>query len=88
MEISSINVTENDIIKNVTSPDYNYTFDKTSGLFKRWGSSEKDDPVLAPSPEIADIEVTTICQGLGGNVTKGALGGCVWCALNGKEEVI
>ena len=70
MEISSINVTENDIIKSVTSPDYNYTFDKTSGLFKRWGSSEKDDPVLAPSPEIADIEVTTICQGLGGNVCK------------------
>jgi hypothetical protein len=56
------------LIKTVTSPDYNYKFDLRNGNFCRWGKTLDDDPVQAPHPEIADIEVTTICSGLNGKV--------------------
>lgn len=35
-----------------------------AGFFQRWGNSYKDDPNMAPFPEILDIEVTTICKGI------------------------
>ena len=44
--------------------DYNFVFDKTNGNFNRWGKNFKDDPQFSPiGPEIADIEITTICSG-------------------------
>jgi sulfatase maturation enzyme AslB (radical SAM superfamily) len=53
---------DNKDYKIVKSPDYNYIFRKRDGLFFRWGSDKKDDPKFAPSPEIADIEITTKCN--------------------------
>jgi len=48
------------------SKDYNYYFDKSNGFFARWGKNREDDPQFSPyGPEIADIEITTICNGIG-----------------------
>jgi sulfatase maturation enzyme AslB (radical SAM superfamily) len=57
--------------KSVRSQFYNYDFNKQNGLFKRWGETFSDDPILAPSPEILDIEISTICNGVGAP--------CPWC---------
>jgi len=65
-----MNITESKHHKTVRSEDYNYRFHKGTGYFIRWGKTIKDDPELAPSPEIADIEVTTICRGIGGKVCR------------------
>jgi len=57
-------IKESDKKKAVISEKYNYTFDKETGEFYRWGKTTKteDDPIMAPSPEIADIEITTSCD--------------------------
>jgi MoaA/NifB/PqqE/SkfB family radical SAM enzyme len=55
------------MIKKVRTPDYNYDFDTCNGHFSRWGNTYKDDPQMSPiGPEIADIEISTICHGIGG----------------------
>lgn len=48
--------------KQVRSETYNYSFDKKTGFFARWGRSFAEDAKCAPSPEILDIEVSTICH--------------------------
>lgn len=54
------------------SNDYKYVFQKDSGSFIRCGSTLKDDPLFSPiGPEILDLEVSTICHGLGTP--------CSWC---------
>lgn len=51
--------------KVVRSKNYNYSFDKETGYFERWGEKKEDDPSFSPlGPEIADIEITTKCSGL------------------------
>ncbi len=51
-------------VKICVSPNYNYTFDKINGDFKRWGKTYEDDPQFSPVfAEIADIEITTSCAG-------------------------
>ena len=56
-------IRENDKRKFCKSESYNYAFDKTSGLFMRWGKTEDDDPEISPfGCEIADIEISTICS--------------------------
>lgn len=56
-------------MKWIESPDYNYSFDKTNGMFARWGKTINDDPDYSPvGPEILDIEVTTKCKGPGGKL--------------------
>ncbi len=60
-------------VKVCISENYNYTFDKINGDFKRWGNTYEDDPQFSPVfAEIADIEITTACSGA---LTK----------INGKE---
>jgi radical SAM protein with 4Fe4S-binding SPASM domain len=55
---------ETETIKRVHSPAYNYMFNKKSGKFLRWGKRPEDDPPFSPyGPEIADIEVSTVCHG-------------------------
>lgn len=54
------------------SKNYNFTFNKKTGFFARWGKTLKDDPESAPSPEILDIEISTICHGITGTP-------CPWC---------
>lgn len=63
-------INETNLIKEISSDDYNYFFNKKTGYFERWGKTEDEDPDMAPSPEIADIEVTTICNGVGGKLCK------------------
>jgi hypothetical protein len=60
-------VKEDDNIKVIISSDNQYKsiFNKDTGFFARWGETKDDDPQCGP-PEIADIEVTTICEGPGG----------------------
>lgn len=42
---------------------YNWVFDTESGFFVRWGKTKDDDPQFSPfGPEIADIEISTICN--------------------------
>jgi MoaA/NifB/PqqE/SkfB family radical SAM enzyme len=60
-------VTENRAFKIVKSPKYNYVFRKGDGFFARWGETEQDDPDFSEfGPEIADIEISTICHGIDG----------------------
>lgn len=49
-------------IKTFESPNYNFFFNRESGFFARWGKNDEDDPEYAPSPEILDIEISTICS--------------------------
>ena len=49
-------------LKIIKSEDYNYFFNKRNGFMARWGKNKEDDPVMAPFPEILDIEVSTICN--------------------------
>lgn len=51
-------------VKNCRSPGYNYTFDSETGNFARWGDSIADDPKVGYL-EIFDLEVSTICSGIG-----------------------
>lgn len=54
------------MIKAVSLPGYNYRFDTETGLFARWGETQDQDPKFSPiGPEIADIEISTICHGPG-----------------------
>lgn len=62
---------ENNNFKLVRSKNYNYNFNKKNGFFMRWGKDKEDDPLFSPfGPEIADIEVTTICHGIGGKLCE------------------
>lgn len=63
-------------MKFVKSDNYNYVFNKKTGMFMRWGKNMKDDPIMAPSPEIADIEISS-----GG----GCKGGCSYCYKRNNE---
>jgi hypothetical protein len=56
--------------KKVYSNNYNYYFDKKTGYFERYGKIVSEDPTMAPAPEIVDIEITTICNGVNGKVCK------------------
>lgn len=66
-------IIEDDIVKKCVSPEYNYTFNKVTGEFERWGRTTRteDDPLYSMwGPEIADIEIVA-----GGN----CLGKCDFC---------
>lgn len=56
--MKTIKVIDSSLVKRVSSEDYNYLFNKTTGYFSRWGKNKEDDPVMAPAPEILDIEIS------------------------------
>lgn len=60
-----LQVYDGEKFKFVRSEDYNFNFDKNTGFFARWGNTKEDDPQIAPAPEIADIEITDACEGIG-----------------------
>ena len=61
-----------ELIKQTRMPGYNYDF-YDNGMFLRWGYTKDHDPDFSPiGPEIADIEVSTICNGPNGTP-------CPWC---------
>lgn len=60
------------MIKKVRHDGYNYNFNTENGYFVRWGKTIEEDPQFSPvGPEILDLEVSTICNGLGKP--------CKWC---------
>ena len=62
----------------IAGRDYNMTFDPADGTLVRWGRTFDDDPVMCPvGPEIADIEISTICNGIGKTMAKRQP--CSWC---------
>jgi radical SAM protein with 4Fe4S-binding SPASM domain len=55
---------ESSSIKLLCSAGYNYVFRKADGFFARWGETTQEDPDFSPvGPEIADIEISTVCSG-------------------------
>jgi len=53
--------------KILESENYKFVFDKKTGRFARWGKTQEDDGDLSLGlPEIADIEISTICHGING----------------------
>lgn len=67
-------VAESEKGKILRSAEYNYNFNKETGMFMRWGKTQEDDPEYSPfGPEIADIEISTICSGVKG------IGVCKFC---------
>lgn len=73
-------VVENEKGKFVFSKHYNYSFNKHTGLFMRWGRTEKDDPIMSTlGAEILDIEITTKCNGINGKL-------CSYCYKSNTPE--
>lgn len=63
-------LTNNVYLKSLSSPAYNYRFNKETGTFLRWGTRLADNPQYSPfGPEIADIEISK----------NGCSGGCRYC---------
>ncbi len=58
-------------VKSFRSEDYNWDFNMSNGLFKRWGRTLDEDPSWSPyGPEIADMEIS---YGAGCSIK------CPWC---------
>lgn len=65
-------------IKRIESEGYNLAFDVETGAMARWGRTEDEDPVMCPfGPEIADIEISTVCNGIGKDMSSRQP--CSWC---------
>lgn len=68
------------MIKTVRQKNYNYNFNTENGFFMRWGKTFNEDPEYSPiGPEIADIEVSTICSGPFGTP-------CPWCYKSNNQD--
>lgn len=66
--------------RSIRSKDYNYDFNTVTGFFARWGATKEEDPIVAPSPEILDLEVS-----YGGK----CLGNCAFCYKgNGGDQPV
>lgn len=64
--------------KFISSPGYNRVFDRETGFFARWGNTKEDNPKMSPvGPEIADIEISTVCNGIGKDMNSRVP--CSWC---------
>ena len=60
-------LTDTEDFKRLVSLDYNFLFRKSDGYFQRWGATKEDDGDLDIGlPEIADIEISTVCSGING----------------------
>lgn len=67
-------IVEDNKVKILKSESYNFLFDKKSGFFARWGKTQEDDGDFELGlPEIADIEIAEICEGVPG------IGPCAFC---------
>jgi hypothetical protein len=56
--------------------DYNFTFNKTTGEFRRWGTTYRDDPQFSPvGPEILDLEISV----------NGCKNRCKFCYKNNTD---
>lgn len=67
-------IVDNDNFKALKSENYNFIFNKNDGFFARWGKTQEDDgDANLGLPEIADIEIAEICEGVPG------IGPCRFC---------
>lgn len=69
-EYHGVKIFENDYYKFARRPEYNFNFSKETGKFARWGKTLDHDPEFASSPEILDIQISTICHGIKGKLCK------------------
>lgn len=61
-------------VKILKSENYNFLFQKSDGFFARWGKTQEDDGDFELGlPEIADIEIAEVCEGVPG------IGPCAFC---------
>lgn len=66
------------MLKRFKAPGYNMLFDTVTGELARWGRTLDEDPSMCPvGPEIADIEVSTVCNGIGKDMASRKP--CSWC---------
>jgi hypothetical protein len=66
--------------RSVRSENYNYDFNTVTGFFARWGATKEEDPIVAPAPEILDLEVS-----YGGK----CFGNCAFCYKgNGGDQPV
>jgi MoaA/NifB/PqqE/SkfB family radical SAM enzyme len=70
-------IKENEHLKIIKAEDYNSIFSKDTGFFMRWGKTKEEDPQMAPGPEILDIEISTVCHGIGQCMDTRK--SCPWC---------
>ena len=62
--MSKCAIFENKNAKFLRSEIFNYNLDKKTGYMETWGKTKEEDPEFCPfGPVIADIEITTICNG-------------------------
>jgi MoaA/NifB/PqqE/SkfB family radical SAM enzyme len=67
-------IVDTDKVKVLKSENYNFLFNKKDGFFARYGKTYDDDGDLSIGlPEIADIEIAEICEGVPG------IGPCSFC---------
>lgn len=58
-------ILDDNLTKICIGEDYNFLFRKKDGNFARWGKNQEHDPDFSPiGPELADVEITTSCQGV------------------------
>jgi MoaA/NifB/PqqE/SkfB family radical SAM enzyme len=71
----SVGLVVNDDKKiSLLNENYNFVFHKKDGFFARWGKTMEDDGDLELGlPEIADIEIAEVCEGVPG------IGPCAFC---------
>lgn len=63
-------------LKSMSSKGYNYIFNVKTGFFARWGTTVNEDPQFSElGPEIADIEISTVCSK-----------GCPWCYKSNVKD--
>lgn len=66
VDMEDYTIYENDRVKLVRSENYNYDFDKKTGLFVSWGDRLKNNVEFCEfGPNLVDIEWSTICHGIG-----------------------
>lgn len=55
----------------LVSPEVNYYFNKETGYMATWGKTQEEDPDFSPYGNfIADIEISTACNGVQGKLCK------------------
>jgi MoaA/NifB/PqqE/SkfB family radical SAM enzyme len=71
-----VKIFESPTLKLARSKNYNFNFDKKTGLFMRWGATKEEDPQMCPvGPEILDIEISI----------NGCPNACPFCYKNNRN---
>ena len=69
--MSGYQILENTTHKILRSPSINYDFNKETGFMATWGTTVEENPDLSPiGPFIADIEISSVCNGINNKPCK------------------